>query len=195
MEVMQKLPRRLFVPSCAGADVPDSEAVSLGEHRILPPTDVVGMMLRALHLEGNERVLEIGCGSGYQAALLGALAREVYSIEIDEQLARDATERLARLACSNVHVLHGDASAGWPEHAPYQAIIVGAAASRLPPELIDQLDLGGRLVIPLGDEHTQLVERIRRRVGGLETETLGSCHLDMLVTPHRTPSSFPWTRA
>jgi protein-L-isoaspartate(D-aspartate) O-methyltransferase len=152
-------------------------------------------MLGALSLDGTERVLEIGTGSGYQAALLGALAREVYTIELDERLARDAAERLALLGCDNVHVVYGDASAGWPEHAPYQAILVSPAASLLPPELIDQLDLGGRLVIPLGDEQTQLIERIRRGISALETETLGSCHVDMLVTPHRTPSSFPWTRA
>src|SRR5690349_20469834 len=112
---MRKIPRRLFVPPRADGDVPDNEAVSLGEHCVVPPTEVVSVMLGALNLEGNERVLEIGTGSGYQAALLGALAREVYSIEIDGQLARGAAERLALLGVGNVHVLQGDASAGWPE--------------------------------------------------------------------------------
>ncbi len=195
MNAMQKLSRGSFVPARAGVEVPDPQPVLLGHHCVVPPNDVVAMMLGALDLEGHERVLEIGTGSGYQAALLGELAREVYTVEIDERLADAARERLAALGYDNVHVLHGDGSAGWHEHAPYQAILVTAAASRLPPELIAQLDLGGRLVIPLGDEQMQLVARIRRGVWGLESETLGSCLVDMLDTPHCTPSSFPWTRA
>jgi protein-L-isoaspartate(D-aspartate) O-methyltransferase len=90
---------------------------------------------------------------------------------------------LAELGCDNVRVIHADASAGWPEGAPYQGIILGAAATHLPVGLIEQLDLGGRLVISLGDAETQLVERLQRRLDGLDSRTLGACRLDMLATP------------
>jgi protein-L-isoaspartate(D-aspartate) O-methyltransferase len=90
-------------------------------------------------------------------------------------------------------VIHGDASAGWPEGAPYQAIVVGAGAWEIPPELIEQLALGGRLVIPIGDEDGQLIERLRKRADSMDSETLGACHLDMLVGERGSASRFPWT--
>lgn len=169
-------------------------AVALGDGRTLPPASLVATMLRALELRGTERVLEVGTGSGYQAGLLSHLAREVVSIEIDRALAESAERALATLGCSNVRLVHGDGSAGWPDGAPYQAIVVGSGAWEIPPDLIEQLDVGGRLVIPLGDEQGQLIQRLRKRADGLDSETLGACHLDMLVGEPRTPSSFPWAR-
>lgn len=165
----EDVPRHLFFPAGIDPQTPDDQPVLLAEGRLIPPVDVVRMMLRALDLEGTERVLEIGGGSGYQAALLGRLAREVVSLEVD------------------------GAYAGWPEAAPYQAIVVGAAAPELPTALIDQLDLGGRLVIPLGDADAQLVERFQKRPDSLDSQTIGACRLLLLPTLHEMPSSFPWT--
>jgi len=113
-------------------------------------------------------------------------------VEIDEDLATRAASRLKTLGCTNVQVVHGDASAGWPECAPYQAIVMGAAATELPSALVDQLDLGGRLVIALGDSDAQILACLRRHVDSLASTTIGGCHLDMLHGRRRSPSSFPW---
>jgi protein-L-isoaspartate(D-aspartate) O-methyltransferase len=188
-----ELPRRLFQPTGANDQVPDDQPVRLGEKSSIPPVQVVTTMLEALELDGTERVLDVGSGSGYQAALLGRLAREVISVEIDEALAARASRLLRELGCANVRVIHADASAGWPEGAPYQGIVVGAAVTELPAGLITQLDHGGRLVIPLGDAEAQLVERFEKRLDTLDSRTIGACQLEMLVSPRRRPSSFPWT--
>jgi protein-L-isoaspartate(D-aspartate) O-methyltransferase len=192
VDAMQQVPRRLFLPAGIDPLLANDVPVTLAQGRILSPVNLVRMMLQALELVGTERVLEIGGGSGYQAGLLSRLAREVHSIELDRALAENAKRALAELGCSNVRVIHGDASAGWPEGAPYQAIVVGVGAWEIPPELIEQLDLGGRLVIPVGDEDGQLIERLRKRADAMDSETLGACHLDMLVG-ERGSASFPWT--
>lgn len=192
---MRELPRRLFHPEQVGDSIPDDQPVTLATGRSIPPTQVVATMIGALELNGSERVLNIASGSGYEAALLGRLAREVVSVEVDEELAAAATRALERTGCSNVQVVCGDASAGWAAGAPYQAIVVGAATSRLPVALIEQLAVGGRLVIPLGDSEYQLLERLRKRVDGLDSETIGCCRLDVLASPDRPPISFPWTNA
>jgi protein-L-isoaspartate(D-aspartate) O-methyltransferase len=195
MQAVRTLPRARFVPESADTSVADDQPVSLSEGRSIPPVHVVVMMLGALELKGTERVLDIGGGSGYQAAILSQLAREVISVEVDEELAAGASRTLSECGCANVRVMCGDASAGWPAAGPYQAIVVGAAAAKLPVALIEQLDLGGRLVIPLGDSDYQLVERLRKRVDGLDSETIGACRLDLLASPDRPPTSFPWTLA
>jgi protein-L-isoaspartate(D-aspartate) O-methyltransferase len=192
-KVLEEVPRHLFFPPGVDPHTANDQPVPLGRGRSIPPVDVVSMMVRALDLDGTERVLEIGGGSGYQAALLGRLAREVVSVEVDEELVRHASCVLGGLGWPNVRLIHSDAYAGWTDAAPYQAIVVGAAAPELPPALIDQLDLGGRLVIPLGNAEAQLVERVRKRAGSLDSQTIGSCRLDVLTTPCKTPSSFPWT--
>lgn len=171
-------------------DVPRSGVYS----RPPPDAGVVALMVGGLDLSGSERVLEIGTGSGYQAAVLGRLAQQVYSIEIDPTVADEARQAIERLKLRNVQVSTGDASKGWLASAPYDAIIVGAGARELPGELIQQLVTGGRLVIPLGDEEGQLVERLRTRVDGVDSEILGGCRLDMLRTQRKVPSRFPWTR-
>jgi protein-L-isoaspartate(D-aspartate) O-methyltransferase len=192
-KALEEVPRHLFFPAGVDRHTPSDQPVPLGQGRIIPPVDVVAMMVRALDLEGTERVLEIGSGSGYQAALLGWLAREVVSVDSDDELVQRASWLLYKLDRTNVRVIHAEAWAGWPEAAPYQAIVVGAATSEHPLALIDQLDLGGRLVLPLGDADAQLVERLRKRIDGLDSETIGSCRLPILATPERAPSSFPWT--
>jgi len=161
---------------------------------MMPPVNVVVMMLRALELDGTERVLEIGAGSGYQAALLGRLAREVVSVEADDELVGHERALFDQLGSPNIRLIHAEAYGGYPEAAPYQAIVVGAAVSEIPSALLDQLDLGGRLVIPLGDAEAQLIEKFRKRVDGLDSQTIGPCRLHMLATPRKTQSFFPWTR-
>jgi len=149
-------------------------------------------MIEALELAGTERVLELGCPSAYAAAVLSRLAAEVYSVVSEQELAERRGRHLYALGCRNVHVVLSPPQAGWPSAAPYQAIVVGAAAAEVPLELIHQLDLGGRLVISIGDEAGQLLERVYKCQGALKSETLGSCHLGMLADARHTPSLVPW---
>lgn len=152
------------------------------------------MMLQALELEGTERVLDVGGGSGYQAALLGRLAREVVSVESDDELVRRAASTLAKLGSDNVRVVRASVFSGWPERAPYQAIIVGGGATELPAALVEQLDDGGRIVIPLGDSGAQLVEWLQKHRNCFDSKTIGACRLGMLPSSGQNFSSFPWTR-
>ena len=136
-------------------------------------------MSEALELKPQDRVLEIGTGSGYQAAVLAHLAREVYSIEIVEALGREAAERLRRLRYSNLHLRIGDGYRGWPEAAPFDAVIVTAAPDHIPPALVEQLRDGGRLVLPLGRYDDEELVRLRRTSQGLQKEVL----LPLLFVP------------
>ena len=140
-------------------------------------------MAEALEIRHEDKILEIGAGSGYAAAVLSRLGREVYAVERHESLAREAEERLARLGYSNVRILHGDGTLGWPEHAPYDAIVVAAGGPDVPPALLDQLAEGGRLVIPIGsDPRNQDLVRVRRRAeGGTDRELLGPVRFVPLI--------------
>ncbi len=171
LEAMRSIPRHLFVPP---EMVPYSYADSplpIGHGQTISQPYIVAFMSEALELKPKDKVLEVGTGSGYQAAVLARLAREVYSIEIIEPLAKQAAERLSRLGFSNVHVRAGDGYRGWPEAAPFDAIIVTAAPDHVPQPLIDQLRVGGRLVLPVGRFDQELV-RIRRTTEGPRQETL-----------------------
>ena len=193
LKALDEVPRKRFFPAGVDRSIPSDQPVPLGWGRTIPPVNVVATMLRALELEGTERVLEIGGASGYQAALLGRLARDVVSVEANDELVKRAMSVLGELGSTNVLLIHADAAAGWPAGAPYQAIVAGAAAPELPSALVDQLDVGGLLVIALGDSDAQLVERLRKRVDGLDSQTIGSCRLDMLEGLRPKSSSFPWT--
>ncbi len=129
-------------------------------------------MTEALKLEADDRVLEVGTGSGYQAALLSVMAADVYTIEIVESLAEDARETLERLGYGNVHVLVGDGYRGWPDEGPFDGIIVTCAPDHVPRPLLDQLAEGGRLVIPLGGQYPQMLKRFTRRGETFEEEDL-----------------------
>lgn len=161
-----RVPREEFVDPEHVQWAYDDSPLAIGHGQTISQPYVVAMTVQALRLEGHERVLEIGAGSGYAAAILGLLAREVHTVERIEPLALSAAARLARLGFRNVFVHHGDGTLGWPQAAPYEAIAVAAGAPRPPPSLLSQLTVGGRIVLPHGDARSQRLVRITR-----ETET------------------------
>ncbi|HEX3758500.1 MAG TPA: protein-L-isoaspartate(D-aspartate) O-methyltransferase, partial [Kofleriaceae bacterium] len=152
----------------------DDAPLPIGGGQTISQPYVVAVTVQALQLQGHERVLEIGTGSGYAAAILGTLAREVETVERIAELAAAAAARLDKLGFSNIHVHHGDGSVGWPPGAPYEAIAVAAGAPRPPPSLLDQLAIGGRLVLPHGSvEHQRLVRITRCGPDQLDEADLG----------------------
>lgn len=181
LEAMLAVPRHEFVPEGYAELAYGDQPLPIGEGQTISQPFMVAAMLEALELTGGERVLEIGTGSGYQAALLARLAREVYTIETIAALAEAALERLERLGFSNVAVRVGDGTLGWPEKAPFDGIVVSAAAPRIPPPLLEQLAEGGRLVIPVGDERQQELWQVRRRGDQFPSQTLHYCRFVPLV--------------
>ncbi len=183
----------MFLPVGCDSGDENIDSMPLEQERMLPGEQLLTKMLGALALDGTERVLDFGSGSGYQAAVLSHLAREVYSTEIDAERANQREHTLGSLGCGNVHVVECGASAGYSGAAPYQAIFVGAGVPELPKELLEQLDVGGRLIVPLGDADGQLLARLRKRADALDSETLGACHLGLLTGARWTPSTLPWS--
>jgi len=173
LAALRQVPRHLFVPAAPLAAAYGDWPLPIGQGQTISQPTVVGEMTDALELKGSERVLEIGTGSGYQAAVLSVLAAEVYSIEIVPELGEKATQRLRELGYANVQVRVGDGYAGWPERAPFDRIIVTAAPPEIPRALLDQLGEGGVLVAPVGEEHaTQWLVRVRKKGGVLTRERL-----------------------
>src|SRR5437773_12243249 len=157
LAALRKVPRHLFVPPASQREAYEDHPLPIGHGQTISQPYIVGFMTEALGLRGGETVLEVGTGSGYQAAVLSEIAGKVYTIEIVPALAEEARERLARLGYRNVEVRAGDGYLGWPEAAPFDAIIVTAAAPRIPEPLKHQLAEGGRLVVPVGDEDQELI--------------------------------------
>jgi protein-L-isoaspartate(D-aspartate) O-methyltransferase len=149
-EAMRQVPRHLLVPEAVRAEAYDNAALPIGHGATISQPFIVALMTDVLDVRSTDRVLEVGTGSGYQAAILSRLAGRVYSIEIVAPLAERAARQLAELGYGNVTVRSGDGYAGWPEHAPFDRIIVTAGADHVPQPLIDQLRPGGRMVIPVG---------------------------------------------
>lgn len=171
MDAMKSVPREAFVPDPLVSFAYENRPLPIGHKQTISQPYIVALMTELLDLASSARVLEVGTGCGYQAAVLSLLANEVYTIEIVSPLGEDARERLARLGYNNVHVKVGDGYAGWPEHAPYDGIIVTAAASEIPQALLDQLALGGVLVIPVGPgAHSQQLLRVTKTANGLERQ-------------------------
>jgi protein-L-isoaspartate(D-aspartate) O-methyltransferase len=155
LAAMGRVPRHELVPEALREEAYEDGPLPIGEGQTISQPYIVAAMSEAAVLTGGERVLEVGTGSGYQAAVLSALAREVYTIELEPDLAARAQRDLTRLGCTNVHTRTGDGYRGWPEAAPFDAILVTAAPESVPPPLLEQLKVGGRLVIPVGAFHDQ----------------------------------------
>ncbi|WP_028314180.1 protein-L-isoaspartate(D-aspartate) O-methyltransferase [Desulfatibacillum aliphaticivorans] len=155
LAAMRKVERRLFVPESYRSQAYNDYPLPIGEGQTISQPYIVALMTQVLELDGSEKVLEIGTGSGYQAAVLGELAREVYTMEIVEPLGERAAKILAQLHYDNVKVKVGDGYKGWPEHAPFDAIIVTCAPTDIPAPLVEQLAEGGRMVIPVGEAGNQ----------------------------------------
>jgi len=169
LRAMEEVKRHLFVPDRLIRFAYDDYPLPIGEDQTISQPYIVAFMTEMLDLEGNEKVLELGTGSAYQAAVLSKLAKEVYTIEIVHSLARQAKEKLAELGYSNVHVKRGDGFLGWPEHAPFDAIIVTFAVPEIPPALVEQLKEGGILVAPEGEPYQELVI-LRKEKGKIHKE-------------------------
>jgi len=181
LEAMAAVPRHEFVPAkfrdYAYADKP----LPIGERQTISQPYMVAAMTEALELTGSERVLEIGTGSGYQAAVLSLLVSRVITVESHTLLALAAQERLTNLGYANVHVHNGDGSAGFPDAAPYDAILVTAGAPEIPQVFASQLQEGGRLVIPVGGRDNQILVRARKENGELKSRVLFDCKFVLLL--------------
>lgn len=161
LDAMRRVPRHLFVPPAVRGDVYGDHPVPIGHDQTISQPYIVAFMTEALDVQPSHKVLEIGTGSGYQAAVLAELARDVYTIEIVEPLARTARATLSELGYKNVHTRTGNGYLGWPEEAPFDRIMVTAAPPEVPPALIEQLQSGGLIAIPVGTTVQEL--RIMRR--------------------------------
>jgi protein-L-isoaspartate(D-aspartate) O-methyltransferase len=184
LEAIRRVPRHQFVEEALRDRAYLDKALPIGEKQTISQPYMVAAMSEALELEGRERVLEIGTGSGYQTAVLSELAESVFSVERIASFVPIARQRLEALGRYNVLIRVGDGTIGWSEHAPYDAILVTAAAPRVPRPLIEQLKVGGRLVLPLGADESQALVRIRREADGIREENLGECRFVKLVGRH-----------
>ena len=187
---MQQAPRELFLAHEHGVE---KRAGAVGGKLAPLPEDLVIRMLESLELDGTEKALVVGVGSAYEAALLSLLALEVYLVEMDPERVQRLAHALDQIGRNNVKLVPGEAQAGWPKAAPYQAIVIGAAVPEMPRTLVDQLDTGGRAVVALGDPAAQLLTRLRRHPDSLESDTLGTCALGMLPGSPSGASNLPWT--
>lgn len=168
LSALLKVERHLFVPKEFHSSAYSDQPLPIGEGQTISQPYIVALMTELLELKGDEKVLEIGTGSGYQAAILAELAKEVYSIEIVESLATSAKKLLQELGYQNIQVKVGDGYLGWPEVAPFDAIIVTCAPDHIPKPLIEQLKEGGRMVVPVGT-YSQELKKIVKRSGKIET--------------------------
>ena len=182
LAAMKKVPRHLFLDEALWPEAYEDHPLPIGEKQTISQPYMVAVMTEALKLSGNEKILEIGTGSGYQAAILAELAEQVYSIERLPAIAKRARRVFDELKYSNIVITIGDGTLGWKEHSPYDRIIVTAAAPYPPKTLLEQLKIGGRLIIPIGDEFTQdLTLYIRESEAEYSKESYGGCRFVKLI--------------
>jgi protein-L-isoaspartate(D-aspartate) O-methyltransferase len=191
LDAMRQVPREMFVPDDLAAQAYEDSPLPIPGGQTISQPYIVALMAEAAGILPDDRVLDVGTGSGYAAAVLSLLAEDVYSIERDPDLAATARERLARLGCINVTVRHGDGGRGWPEAASFDAILAAAATPVVPPELCRQLAIGGRLVIPVGDasREQRLLRIVRTGDTDYEEEDLGPVAFVPLVAGTLPPDS------
>ena len=188
LAAMERVPREPFVPEAFRDQAYENVALPIGHQQTVSQPLVVGRMSQSLEVGARHKVLEIGTGSGYQAAVLAHLCRRLYTVERHRALLKDAEARLAALGITNVTTRHGDGGRGWPEQAPFDRIIVTALAPALPEELVDQLAVGGVMVVPVaGDRETQRLWRVRRDADGIRCEDLEETRFVPLVVDPPAP--------
>ena len=181
LNAMLEVPRHEFVPAEYQEKAYEDHPIPIAEGQTISQPFIIALSLEALAFNGSERVLEVGTGSGYQTALLAALAREVFSIERYPILAHGAEATLSKLGVANVRVVVGDGSNGLPQFAPFDAIVVSAAAPKIPRSLFDQLAESGRMVIPVGPPQAQELQLVRKQNGEIRVKTLEGCRFVPLV--------------
>jgi protein-L-isoaspartate(D-aspartate) O-methyltransferase len=184
LDVMRRVPRHRFMEEALSGQAYNDHPLPIGEKQTISQPYMVALMTEALELQGHENVLEIGTGSGYQTAILADLAEKIYSIERIRSLFVKARRILDDLGYLNVVLRVGDGTKGWKKESPFDGIIVTAGSPDIPQPLVDQLPVGGRLVIPVGDRYTQSLLRIVRHKTGLEKQDLGGCRFVNLVGKH-----------
>jgi len=185
LEVMNKLPRHLFVPQALQAQAYKDNALPIASGQTISQPYIVARMTEILEVTRRDKVLEIGAGTGYQTAVLASLARAVFAVERLPNLAAAARDRLKRLGIYNVSLKTDDGTFGWDTYAPYDAILVAAGGPEIPQPLIDQLRVGGRLVIPVGpDPKNQDLVRALKTEAGIETQNFGPCAFVPLIGEH-----------
>ena len=167
LEAFRTVPRHLFIPPDLRRMAYDDESLPIGEGQTITPVFDVAFMTEALDPKPTDKVYEVGTGSGYQASILGQLVKDVYSVEIHEPLGKRAAVAIKEQGYKNIHTRVGDGYAGWPEEAPFDAVIVTCAPEKIPPPLVEQLKEGGRMVIPLGDRYNQAVYLMVKENGKL----------------------------
>lgn len=174
LQAMRVVPRHEFVPSAQRVRAYEDLALPIGHQQTISPPYIVAYMTNELDPQPDDRVLEIGTGSGYQASVLAQIVKEVYTIEIVSALSKQAGQRMEDLGYTNVHCLDGDGFKGWPEHAPFDKIIVTCSPENIPQPLIDQLKEGGRMIIPVGERYQQSFHLLVKENGKLKDERLAS---------------------
>jgi protein-L-isoaspartate(D-aspartate) O-methyltransferase len=181
LDALNNVPRHLFVEEALQCQAYNDYPLPIGEKQTISQPYMVALMTEALALKGDEKVLEIGTGSGYQTAILAELGEWVYSIERIRSLANRARRILYGLHYYNIEIGISDGTQGWKEKAPFQAITVTAGAPDVPQPLLDQLATGGRLVVPIGDAFSQTLVRVIRTKRGFKREDMGGCHFVKLI--------------
>jgi protein-L-isoaspartate(D-aspartate) O-methyltransferase len=181
---MRKVPRHLFVEEALQSQAYSDHPLPIGEKQTISQPYMVALMTEALSLTGKEKVLEIGTGSGYQTAVLAELASKVFSVERIRALAIKARKLLLELGYHNTEVKFSDGTVGWLDESPFDVIMVTAGSPEIPQPLIDQLKVGGRMAIPVGDIHSQDLIRIIKAEDGIKREDLGGCRFVKLIGKH-----------